>query len=176
MIEYTSEYLVIIVEYADARGKPSTVFPRGGHVETERTQYVRRSRQQPEYNDTNSDQSIWKPDCNAEMNEWRTTAIKHTVAFMVGIVAPRNSKCPLLFEKQIVHANPATRLPSEVQAASARSNYNSITKYLDENHKKLLHEINHKMRHEKSDHMMNATQNRPKPDSKSDLYQQMQHT
>ena len=39
----------------DARGKPSTVFPRGGHVETERTQYVRRSRQQPEHNDTNSD-------------------------------------------------------------------------------------------------------------------------
>ena len=60
---------------------------------------------------------------------------------MLGLVAPRVSECPLLFEKRILYANPATRLPSEVQAASARPNYNSIATYLHGN-QKLLHVLN----------------------------------
>ena len=60
---------------------------------------------------------------------------------MLGLVAPGVSQCPLLFEKHILYAKPATRLPSEVQAASARPNYNSIATYLHGN-QKLLHVIN----------------------------------
>ena len=48
---------------------------------------------------------------------------------MVGVVAPRDSQCPLLFEKQILRGNPATlaiRSPSRID----RPDYNSTT-YLD---------------------------------------------
>ena len=101
------------------------------------------------------------------MNQWRTIAMKHNVAFVVCLFAPRVSQCPRLFEKHILYVNPATRLPSEVQAASARPNCNSIATYIHWNQKLLQHTKN-------ADRATNATQIWKKLIPK--LYQYRQHT